>query len=83
MDINDFLRKVENAIENVKPHSLSADLDFQKNLEAWDSLAALTLVAMIDSEYQVVLTGEDLLSCKSFGELFEKVVEKRQQNKTR
>jgi acyl carrier protein len=81
MDIDDFLRKVEIAIDNVEPNSLRSDLDFQKNLEAWDSLAALSLVAMIDAEYQVVLTGQDLISCRTFGELFERVLDKREQKK--
>ncbi|MBU2494617.1 MAG: acyl carrier protein [Bacteroidetes bacterium] len=76
MELNDFLRKFEYAIEDVEPNSVDADLDFQNNLEQWDSLAAMTLLAMIDNEYDVVLTGEELISCKTVNELFELIKSK-------
>jgi len=76
VELNDFLRKFEYAIEDVEPNSVDADLDFQNNLEQWDSLAAMTLLAMIDNEYDVVLTGEELISCKTVNELFELIKSK-------
>ncbi len=76
MEINDFLRKVEDAIDNVEQNTLTAELKFQTDLEAWDSLAALTLLAMIDSEYNVVISGEEITSCETLNDLFETVKNK-------
>ena len=44
-----------------------------KELEDWSSLVALSVIAMIDEEYDVSLKGDDLLKSDTIQELFERI----------
>ncbi|HAQ57724.1 MAG TPA: acyl carrier protein, partial [Opitutae bacterium] len=44
-----------------------------RELEAWDSLAVLTVIAMIDAEYDVRLKADTLKSCETLEALFAQV----------
>ena len=72
MDINSFIKQVEDTIEDIEPNSIKPDADF-KSLEQWDSLAMLSLLAKLDSEYNVELTAKDLNGCATVTDLFELV----------
>jgi acyl carrier protein len=54
-------------VEEIDPSQVLADF------EAWDSLAALSLVASVRSNFGVTLTGEDLRRAATVGDL-EKLV---------
>jgi len=41
-----------------------------KDLDEWDSLSALSVMAMVDEEMEKRITGADLLSCNTIEELF-------------
>ena len=59
MSQSKFLDNFKNALE--LPHEKLVTLDDTfKDLDEWDSLAALSLVAMLDEEYEVGLESEDL-----------------------
>lgn len=79
MDIKEFIKNLENTIEDVEANTISEELDFQNDLEQWDSMAALTVLAMIDTEYEVVLNGEDLTKCKNVKDLFDTICKKKNQ----
>jgi acyl carrier protein len=42
-----------------------------KELECWDSITALTLIALFDSEFDFKLTGDYLRNCNTALDLFE------------
>lgn len=48
-----------------------------RELEQWDSLAFLSVIAMIDEEYDVVIEGNDFKKLITISELIEEV-KKRQ-----
>lgn len=76
MDLNEFVCKVEAEIEDLKSGSLTADKDYRE-IEQWSSMYALILIAMIDTEYGVTLTGEDLKQSKTVRDLYEIVKSKQ------
>ena len=41
-----------------------------KGLEEWSSLIALSVIAMIDEEYDVRIKGEDIRSAQTIQELY-------------
>ena len=45
-----------------------------KNLGEWDSLTALSVIAMIDEEYEKNVTGSDIRDCETISELYERVI---------
>ncbi len=77
MDINSFIKQFEDTIENLPPDSINAETDF-KGLEQWDSLGMLSLLAKLDSEYNITLTAKELNSCSNIQELYELLESKKQ-----
>ena len=41
-----------------------------KNLEEWSSLIALSIIAMVDEEYDIILKGEDIRNANTIEDLF-------------
>jgi acyl carrier protein len=75
LEINSFIGHFAEQFENTDPSSINADTNFRE-LEDWDSLIALSLIAMADEEYNIKLTGDDIRSSKTVSDLFEKVKDK-------
>lgn len=75
MDLNDFLQNFADQFDEVDPLELNTETKF-KELDEWTSLIALSVIAMIDEEYDVLLKGNDIKSTSTLGELFELVQSK-------
>ncbi|MCW3103918.1 MAG: acyl carrier protein [Bacteroidetes bacterium] len=69
MDITTFISQIENEIEELTPGSLKPETEFT-SLKEWSSMHVLILIALIDTEYNVTITGADLQQCKSVNDLF-------------
>lgn len=76
MTIEQFIEDFENAVEDVEPGSLSANTAF-KSIEQWDSLSVLTLIAMVDADYDVRLKAKELKQVDTLSDLFYVVESKR------
>jgi acyl carrier protein len=74
MSINTFIENFAFAIE-VDSTSLAPGTAYKK-MENWDSLNALSLIAMADADYNVVLTGQDILTTDTIQALYEVVESK-------
>jgi acyl carrier protein len=72
MSIEKFIEDFEEAVEDIEPGSLTAVTKFRE-LGAWDSLAVLTVIAMVDAEYDVRLKADALKSCETLEALFAQV----------
>ena len=59
MDLNTFVEKFREQLENTDISTVNASTDY-KALAEWDSLVALSVIAMIDEEFEVVITGSDI-----------------------
>lgn len=70
MQLNDFIAKFENEIQDIVPGSIQPETEF-KNLDSWNSMQALIFIAMVDAEYGVTLSAENLHECSTVSELFE------------
>lgn len=51
---------------------INVDTRFRE-LEQWDSLAFLSVIAMIDEEYDVVIEGNDFKKLNTVGELINEI----------
>ena len=58
MNKNEFLNHFKEALELESENEISLGDSF-KELAEWDSLAHLSLIAMLDEEYELELEGED------------------------
>lgn len=75
MDIQEFIDNFAGQLDETTVDQLSAETRFRE-LPDWSSLAALTIIAMIDDEYDIVLKGEEMRSANTIGELFNIVASK-------
>ena len=75
MGLNTFIKNFEEAVEDVEVDTLAADTSF-RSLEQWDSLAVLTVIAMVDAEYDVRLKAKELKQVATLAELHELVAAK-------
>lgn len=69
-------RFYERLAEIVEEDKVGPD-DVLANFEQWDSLTALSVVAMIDEDYAVNVSAEDLASTRTAGALETLVAAKR------
>lgn len=72
MQIDDFIKNFEESIEGLEPSSVRPETVFRE-LPQWDSLAVLTTLAMIDAEYEVSISANEIAECRTIQELFDKV----------
>lgn len=69
--MEEFLRKLEDTLE-----LSSGDLSADTTLESidWDSLAALTCLVMLQEDYGVVATNDDLEQIRAIGDIYNRFV---------
>lgn len=75
MEIKDFIEKFAEALDDMDASQLSSETKFRE-LAEWSSLAALSVIAMADEEYEVELSGTDLKNAETIGDLFEIITKK-------
>ena len=68
MELETFIKSFEEAVEDVEVGSLSGDTVY-RSLELWDSLAVLTVIAMVDAEYDLRLKARELKQVETLSEL--------------
>ena len=73
MEIKEFIEKFAEAIDVEDVESLKETTEF-KILDEWSSLAALSVIAMIDEEYNVVIKGDDIRRLDTIKDLFDCVI---------
>ena len=69
MNKEEFIQKFAEQLEDTDCNTLTFETKFRE-LDAWNSLVALSVIAMIDEEYDVVLKGNDMASAITLGDLY-------------
>lgn len=75
MDIKEFIEYFADELDETPIEDLTPDTDF-KALDEWSSLVALSIIAMVEDNYEKEVTGEDLRSSTTIQDLFELVKNK-------
>ncbi|GAB1444070.1 acyl carrier protein [Ignavibacteriales bacterium] len=70
MDLQKFVSNFESAVGGVKPGSLNPKTVFHSEITCWDSLATLSVLAMIDIEYNTSIRADELIECKTIEDIF-------------
>lgn len=69
MEIGEFIKQIEEEIEEFEPGMLTPDLNY-RDIEDWSSMHALIIIALADTEYDVTITGADLRTCDTVRDLY-------------
>ncbi|WP_372948089.1 acyl carrier protein [Mariniphaga sp.] len=67
--LDEFLKRFCEELEDVELNNIDTSTDF-KNIDEWDSLVALSIIAMIDEEFEIRVTGSDLMKSKTIEDLY-------------
>ena len=71
-----FVEQFVIAVDFQNPVPVASDTRLA-DLPEWDSLAALGVIVMCDTEYGVAISGPDLAVCASVGDIFATVTRKK------
>lgn len=69
MEINEFIANFADQFDETDASVFTPDTKFRE-LEEWSSLIALSVIAMIDEEYNVTVNGNDMRSAHTIQDLF-------------
>ena len=75
MELKDFIENFANQFDDTDASEFKADTEF-KALDEWSSLTALSIIAMVDEEYDITIKGDDIRNSETIEDLFNIVKEK-------
>ena len=75
MNIQDFIDNFAAQFDETEPEAFTAETIF-KDLDEWSSLMALSIIAMVDDEYDVIIKGNDIIGSNTIEDLY-RIVEQR------
>ena len=76
MDINTFIDNFAGQFDETDRSAFAAETKFRE-IEEWSSLIALSVIAMVDEEYEVTLKGDDIKNAQTIQDVFNTVVAKK------
>ena len=75
MNLNEFISAFATEFEETPRNEFAPDTDYKK-LKEWDSLMALSIIAMIDETLGKRIVGNDLISCTTIEDLYNLLMQK-------
>ena len=75
MELQEFINNFAEQFDDIDASTLNGSTNF-KDLEDWNSLVALSVIAMIDEEYDVTVKGDDIRKSTTIEDLFNAVKER-------
>lgn len=76
MEIKEFIQNFAEQFEDTDASVFTPETVFHE-LDEWSSLVGLSLIAMIDDEYDVTIKGDELRAAKTINDVFELVRSKK------
>ena len=76
MTQQEFLEKFAAQFEETDPATINIDTPF-RNIDEWSSMMVLMIIAMVDEEMGVTLTGDEIKSANTVRDIYEVVVSKK------
>ena len=69
MEINEFVKNFASQFDETDASEFSPETEFRQ-FDEWSSLIALSVIAMVDEEYEVTLKGDDIRNANTVEDLF-------------
>ena len=69
MELEKFIENFAEQFDETDASEITASTKFH-DLDEWSSLVALSIIAMVDEEYDVALKGDDIRSSSTVEDLF-------------
>lgn len=75
MELKEFVAHFAEQFDDTPVDVFSASTDY-KALDEWGSLVALSVISMVDEEFEKRITGADIKKCTTIEELYNLVLSK-------
>jgi acyl carrier protein len=72
MELKDFIENFAAQFDDTDASEIKAETVF-KELDEWSSLIALSVIAMVDEEYDITIKGDDIRNSSTVEDLFNAV----------
>lgn len=72
MELQDFVQKFAEQFDETDVSAFTPETRF-RDIDEWSSLIALSIIAMVDEEYDVTLKGDDIRSANTVEDIFNAV----------
>lgn len=69
MELSDFIKNFAEQFDDTDASEFKPETEF-KELDEWTSLLGLSILAMVDDEYDIQITADDLRNTRTIEELF-------------
>lgn len=69
MNLEEFISRFAEEFSETEEFQFTADAHF-RDFEEWGSLTALSIIAMVDEEFEKSITGADIRSCTTIEDLY-------------
>lgn len=70
MTVGEFIQRIEMEFEDIEPGRIKPESNFREMFE-WNSVNALILIAMVNTEYDVIINAEDLRASKTINDIYQ------------
>lgn len=70
MNINEFIQHFAEQFEDAEASEFTPETEF-RNIDEWCSMLALSVMAMVDEEYDVQLTANEMRHANTVQELYD------------
>ena len=74
MELQDFIQNIVNLFYDIDTSNFSVFTDYN---DEWNSLLVLSVIAMVDEEYGIIITSDDIRQAKTIGDLYSIVKSKQ------
>lgn len=72
MELKEFIENFAEQFDDTDASEIQANTEF-KELDEWSSLIALSIIAMVDEEYDITIKGDDIRNSNTVEDLFNAV----------
>ena len=76
MNQEEFIRLFAEQFDDTEEDAFTPETEFRQ-LDEWDSMVALMVIAMVDEEYNVKISGDDIRNSTTIADLMEVVKSKK------
>lgn len=75
MNLDEFIKAFADEFDDTSAEEFKADTKYRQ-LEEWSSLTALSIISMVDDQFDKTITGADIRSTETIEDLYNLVIAK-------
>lgn len=75
LTLNEFVQKFAEEFDDTPAETFKTTTNY-KNIDEWGSLTALSIIAMVDEEFEKRITGTDIRESATIEDLYNKIIAK-------